>query len=489
MRVLLINPPPYQRVDEYDTPNFTRLGLACLASHLRSHGDAEIEIVDSKFERLSYAAVSDRIRQFQPDVVGLTAFTNEIIPASRVAEMAKSISPDVVTVIGGVHATVLPDRTLEEFPSFDCAVVGEGELTFTQLVGNIDRGESIAGIPGVHLRADYEHRGQRLAPQPGATPERVRTVDLDEFPNPAWDLVPNATRYLLMTQRGCAYRCTFCANPNGRTVRMRSIDAVMTELHEIIARGGTELYICDELFTVDRERTHALLDAMIAADIGSKLRWSAQTHVNTVDRELFAKMKAAGCFICGLGIETGDPDILKRMKKGSSMERVIEARQAARDAGLPIEGLLIVGHPYETWESAMRTIDFAVELNPDRPIVGVMVPYPGTEVAAMAARGEGGYRLLSTDWNDYSKQIGHALEFENLSRRELEILQMLAYVKVFLRNRRYADFARFVWKYHSEGLAVLRKIVLGRMPTPERFDSETAAPAPAGVSLSEKFRQ
>jgi len=478
LRVLLINPPPYQRVDEYDTPNFTRLGLASLAAQLlRSDSDAAIEIIDAKFERLSYAEVTDRVRRFSPDVVGLTAFTNEIIPASRVAQAVKTLSADIVTVIGGVHATVLPQRTLEEFPAFDCAVVGEGELTFVEMLAALARRESVSGIPGVRLRGDDKI----------AVPERVRTVDLDDFPNPAWHLLPPSERYLLMTQRGCAYSCTFCANPNGRTVRSRSVDSVMAELGEIIARGGEELYVCDELFTVDRERTHRLLDAMIAADIGSKLRWSAQTHVNTVDRELFLKMKAAGCFICGLGIETGDPEIMKRMKKGSSMDRVITARNAAREVGLPIEGLMIIGHPYETWESAKRTIDFAVELNPDRPIVGVMVPYPGTEVAAMAARGEGGYRLLSTDWNDYSKQIGHALEFENLSRRQLEILQMLAYVNVFLRNRRYADFARFVWRYRREGFAVLRKILSGRMPTPEAFDQEPAGATIAADGMRPKF--
>lgn len=124
-------------------------------------------------------------------------------------------------------------------------------------------------------------------------------------------------------------------------------------------------------------------------------------------------------------------------------------------------------------------LEFAVKLNPERPIVGVMVPYPGTEVAAMAERGEGGYRLLSTDWNDYAKQIGNALAFEHLSRRDLEILQMLAYVQVFLRNRRYAEFTRFVWAYRSEGLAVLRKILLGRMPTPE-----PVPPPPARAPLA-----
>jgi radical SAM superfamily enzyme YgiQ (UPF0313 family) len=464
VRVQLINPPPYQRVDEFDTPNFTRLGLACLAAKLRADGLAEVEIVDGKFERLSYEAIRERVRRFAPDVVGLTAFTNEVKPAAHVARIVKAISPAIATVIGGVHASVLPEQTLDEFPTFDYVVVGEGEVTLAELVAALDRKRTLAAVRGLCFRD-----GDR----PVRTPERERPEDLDALPPPAWDLLPRSPRYLFMTQRGCAYRCTFCANPNGRVVRARSIDHLMTELEEIIARGGEQLYVCDELFTADRERSHRLLDAMIAANIGRRLRWSAQTHVNLVDRELFAKMKAAGCFLCGLGIETGDPEIMRRMKKGSTMERVVAARNAAHEVGLAIEGLLIIGHPYETWESAMRTIEFAVRLKPETPSVGVMVPYPGTEVAAMAARGEGGYRLLSTDWNDYNKQIGNALAFENLSRRDLEILQMLAYVKVFLKNRRYAEFTRFAWKYRSEGLAVLRKILLGRAPTPEPVEEPT----------------
>ncbi len=467
MRVLLVNPPPYQRVDQYDSPDFTRLGLACLASVLQRGSDAEVEIVDAKFERLDYDAISARVRAFRPDVVGLTAFTNEIRPAARVARAVKRISPSIRTVIGGVHVSALPTDTMIEFPEFDTGVVGEGETTFRELCDAWSSGRATRNIAGIVHRDDGA---------PTVTGERERLVELGEYPLPAWDLVPPSPRYLLMTQRGCPYRCTFCVNPNGRTVRQRPIEQVIEELRVLSARpGARELYICDEIFTVDRERTHALLDAMIAANVGRTLRWSAQTHVNTVDRDLFRKMKAAGCFICGLGIETGDPAIQRAMKKGISLGRVAEARAMARDVGLPIEGLFIIGHPNESWESANRTIEFAARLNPDRPIFGVMVPYPGTEVAELAARREGGYRLISDDWNDYNKQIGDAMEFDNLSRKQLEMLQMLAYVRVFLDNRRYADLARFLWDYRREGAAVIRKIVLGQGPPPEETDWDDSA--------------
>ncbi len=466
MRVSLVNAPPFQRVDRYDSPDFTRLGLACLASKLRQTGVEDIQIIDAKFELLSYDAIHDRLRGFRPDVVGLTAFTNEIKPAARVAEMVKSYSSSILTVIGGVHASVLPERTLAEFPCFDCVVVGEGEITLAELVSAAAARRSWTNIAGLC----FTEQGKVIH-----TPERERVVDLDSLPLPAWDLLPPSPRYLFMTQRGCAYRCNFCANPNGRLVRARSPDNVIAGLEVIVARGGQELYMCDELFTANRARAHALLDAMISAGIGRRLRWSAQTHVNLVDRDLFAKMKQAGCFICGLGIETGDPEIMRNMKKGATMQRVLDARQAARAAGMPIEGLMIIGHPNETWASAMRTVNFTVKLNPERPIVGVMVPYPGTEVAAMAARGEGGYRPPSQDWNDYNKQISNALSFEHLSRRQLEVLQMLAYVKVFLWNRRWREFARFLWDYRYEGWAVVRKILFGRLPRPERGEHSQPA--------------
>jgi radical SAM superfamily enzyme YgiQ (UPF0313 family) len=468
VRVLLINAPPHQRVDRYDSPDFTRLGLACLAAQLRADGVARVAIVDAKFERLSYDEVLERVRAFGPDLVGLTAFTNEIKPAARVARMVKRHAPAIRTVIGGVHVSAIPRETLAEFPEFDFGVVKEGEPTLAELVATLGRGGDPAEVANVVHREGGEVR---------CAHERDGLVDVDAVPMPAWDLLPPSPRSLFMTQRGCPYRCNFCANPNGRTVRARSIDNLIAELDYVHrACGARELYVCDEIFTVDRERTHRLLDAMIASGVARKLRWSAQVHVNTVDRDLFAKMKAAGCFICGLGIETGDADVLRRMGKGISQERVKAVRRMAADVGLPIEGLFILGHPNETWETAMRTVDFMAELNPERPILGVMVPFPGTEVARMARRRENGYRLISSDWNDYGKQIGDALEFEHLSRFQMELLQMIGYLKVFVANRRYFDLAEFVWDYRNEGWAVLRKL-LGRKPPP--FD---AVPEPRRVS-------
>src|SRR5439155_26065470 len=184
----------------------------------------------------------------------------------------------------------------------------------------------------------------------------------------------------------------------------------------------------------------------------------------------------------GMGIETGDAEVLKATGKGSTPEMILKAGAAAKAAGLPIETYFILGHPNETLESMRRTIDLAVSLNPDTPIFGIMVPFPGTEVGRLAAAGEAGYRLRSTNWDDYDKQIGGALEFANLSRTRIERLQISAYIKVFLLNGRFVDFAKFCWRYRREGVVVLKKILLRRA---DKLGAATAGETGAGPTRLE----
>jgi len=224
----------------------------------------------------------------------------------------------------------------------------------------------------------------------------------------------------------------------------------------------TDIRFGDELLSVNMDRTHELLDAMIEAGVQKRVKWTAQTHVHFVDLPLLTKMKQAGAYRIGMGIETGDAQVLKQTGKGSTPEMILRAAEAAHQARLPIETYFILGHPNETLASMKRTVDLAVKVNPDTPIFGIMVPFPGTEVGRLAAAGEAGYRLRSTNWDDYDKQIGGALEFANLSRQRIELLQMWAYLKVFLWNHRYLDLVKFCWRYRREGFVVAKKILVRR---------------------------
>lgn len=448
-RVMLVNPPVF-RIEEpwYDAPRFVRTGLAYLAGYLRQYPGFEIKIVDSKFERLNFKQTLERVLDFKPDILGLGAFTNEIKPAAHLAKLVKEKLPKTITIIGSVHVTALPIQTLEEFPEFDIGVIGEGEITFYELCLAIRNKIPIDKIKGISYR-----NGNKIE----MTATRERILDQDSIPFPAWDLLPPAEEYVVMTLRGCPFNCLFCMNPNGRVARKRTVDNVIGELEMIIEKYRPKsILFGDELFSIDMDRTKQLLNEMIKNNLHKHIRWTAQTHVHFVDYELFKLMKKANVELVGMGIETGDEEKLKTLGKGTTLEMILKARDAARRAKVPVMTFFIIGQPNETTESIKNTINLAIKLNPDLPIFGIMSPYPGTEVARLAALGESGYRLVTTDWNEYNKQIGGALEFANLTRSQIEVIQIMAYVKVFLYNHRYFDFLKFLWHYRVGAIAMIK---------------------------------
>ncbi len=153
LRVVLVNPPPLAVVEPwYDRPDWGRIALAYLAGWLQRDPAIEVFVVDAKLERLDFSQVQSRVAELAADVVGLTAFTNEIKPAAYTASLVKDVLPDAVTVIGGVHVTALPIQTLEEFSSFDVAVIGEGEQTLEELCSAIRCGDDLSQVAGLVYR-------------------------------------------------------------------------------------------------------------------------------------------------------------------------------------------------------------------------------------------------------------------------------------------------------------------------------------------------
>ena len=249
-------------------------------------------------------------------------------------------------------------------------------------------------------------------------------------------------------------------NPNGRLVRPRSPENVIGELDFIYSFSNpSRIFFGDEIFTVKKDRIRDLCRLMIERGFHKRFSWKCQTHVACIDQDLANLMKESNCRTTGLGIESGDDHLLMKMGKGTNSKLIWDAVKVLKTAKIKFESYFILGQPNESIESAKRTIDFAVKLNPDVPILGIMVPYPGTKISEMVANGEGGYKRLSSNWNDYNKQFGNSIEFEHLSRRQLETLQLYGYVRVFLSNWRFLDLMSFAWKYRSEGFALLRKVL------------------------------
>ena len=449
MNVVLVNPAPEVLTQKWDQPGFPCLSLAYLAATLRRNG-VGVKVIDGKFEGLPLSRIVSRLAELDAPVFGLTAMTHEIVDAAKIASHIKAVHPAATVAVGGCHVTALPEQTLREFPAFDLAVVGEGEYSFLEVVRALDAGSSLQGISGIAYRENGDVR--RNAPRP-------YIADLDELPEPAWDLFPRAKTYPVMTTRGCPFQCVFCMRVQGNKLRLRTPEKVVDEIGRLISDyGAQEIIFYDETFTLKKDRIHHILDLIIERGYNRRIKWVAQTRVNECDEALLAKMARAGCWEIDLGIESGNAEMLKRIGKQITLDDARQAVRLAKKVGIRAATLFILGHPHETKKTAMDTIDFAVELNGARLSLGIMVPYPGTAVAQMAAKGEGGYRLLSQDWSDFNKYLGNALELEGLTRAELERLQAWGYVKFYLWNLRLHDLLGLVYGRRREALAAAKRL-------------------------------
>lgn len=447
MKIYLINPPSQNKVEYYQQPQNPHLGLAYLGGVLESQ-KRNFRVIDAKLLSLQIDETIKLFRNEPPDVVGLTSVTSEIDSAHLAAAMIEKAYPACTIVIGGVHASAIPEETLRKYPAFDIVVIGEGEYTFLELVEKLEGGEDIKNVKGIAFRNGAEVQ---------LNPPRELISNLDEIPNPAWHLFPPSPQYMIMSTRGCPYSCTFCYRLYGKKLRLRSPFKVIEEIEAIIDLAHPKsIAIVDATFGTNRKHSEELMDLIIQKGINKKINWSAHTRVDIGDYEFFAKMKEAGCNYVGFGIESGDENILETTEKNITVREIKASVEAARKAGLATVGYYILGHPNETKTMAKKTIDLSVKLKTDMVTYGIMVPWPGTEIYALAAQGKGGYRLITSNYSTYSKHFGTSLEFGNFSSTYLNMLRILGYIKFYLYNGRFLDFFKFLFQHRARAYRLVK---------------------------------
>jgi len=448
MKTVLVLPPARQVLERKDTPQYQHIGLGYIAAMLEKN-NLKVKVVDAKLDRLSFTQTVELIKDLKPDILGISAMTHEIDTAAKLSSQLKHLLGKIFIVIGGVHVTALPKETLNEYPCFDAGIIGEGEYAMLELVKKIENSDyDISQIKGVVYR-----KGTQVLLSESAG----RIEDVDLLPFPAWHQFPNASKYIIITSRGCPFSCVFCMQALGRKVRRRSAENVIEEMSRVLDERRPERFLFyDETFTLDKERVYAICDLMIKKGISKRVPWSATTRVDSIDKDILLKMKEAGCDHIEFGVESGDQKILDDIKKKITLKQAENALALAKDMNFHTEGAFILGHPNETLSTAYKTIYFAAKLNPDIAQIGIMVPYPGTEVFEMAKRGEAGYKILSRRWSDYNKQLGNALELDSLSRSDLEKLQLVGYLKLFVMNRRFRDLLKFILNYRREALSFIK---------------------------------
>jgi anaerobic magnesium-protoporphyrin IX monomethyl ester cyclase len=426
------------------------LSLGYMAAVLERNG-VEVTIIDSQFEGLTLAQTIDRARRTGATIFGITAMTHEVRRAHEVAAAIKETIPNSIVILGGPHGTALPMKTMEDFPAFDYLVIGEGESTIIELVDALKPDSELDGIKGLAFRRN----GSIIVNE-----KRGWIEDLDSLPFPAWHLYPPARAYPVFTARGCPFKCAFCMRVLGTKVRYRSTQNIVDELQWLSDNFHPRRFVIqDETFTMNLKRTREMADSIIERGLHKRMKWDIQTRVDLSDYDLFRRLTDAGCDLVGLGIESGNDAVLQRIGKGVSTEQAEKAVRAAKKAGLMTSAYYIIGHPSETREDILETINFATKLNTTEVVFGLMVPYPGTEIYQMATNKQGGYRLISRDWSDFDKHLGNALELENLNRRSMELLQIRAYLTFYLKNLRFFDLLKYMFEKRRAILYIMRKIL------------------------------
>lgn len=452
MRVLLINPKFHLPIDTRTTPH---LGLAYLAAVSERRGD-EVCVFDMDVEE---APLEQKVKEFRPHVVGITANTPQVKQAWYAARIIKAIA-DLPIVVGGPHPSAIPDESALK-PEVDIVVRGEGEDTWIELCAVIDRARQAGELTG---RALIDPAGHLLDNVLGisyklpdgtvrATRERPAIADLDALPWPAYhffkmdrytnmqpaiDRVDGSRSFSMMTSRGCPYRCTFCSQSiMAEKWRGRSPENVAAEFRHLIQDlGAQEIGLLDDSANINRKRLRDICEVLIREGL-TTVPWIMINGIraNLADRDLLTLMKKAGCKRTAFGVETGDPDMLVKVDKKETHEQIRQAFKAAKEVGLETVGFFIIGLPGDTEESMERTIRYAIDLDPLVANFSMMTPYPGT--IAYNELKAGGAQFLLKDWDDYVFFEGKArYEFGALTAELQERKWKEAYRRFYLRPSR-----------------------------------------------------
>lgn len=378
-KILLINPPETGQSGYTNPP----LGLLYIAGTLVKYG-FDVRVIDGCIEGKD--AVYQVMVKYQPELVGITCLTPGRKQALQVAKMAKDLNSTIKVVMGGAHPTIMYKQILENYSYVDYIVLGEGEETCLEIAQDKE--------PSLIKGLAYREKGEIVK-----TPARRYVEDLDNLPFPAWHLIDlkrypaigkgvikginlaEETRISLIFSRGCIGHCNFCSSWwIWRRWRRRSAKNMVDEIDLLYRNHGIRHFcFADDTMTVDQQATVELCDKILEQKLN--IVFHVTTRSDCLDKEVLQKLKSAGCYQIAIGIETASPKLLKKMRKESEIEASEKAIRLAKEVGLSVQALMIIGNVGETKETIKDTVNFLRRTQPDvMSCVGSLWVFPGTRL-------------------------------------------------------------------------------------------------------------
>lgn len=492
MKILLVNPP--LSVEEQRNPvvsnlfaNAMPLGILYIASYGIERG-LNIQAIDAPAERMTLDDAMAKIKKFAPDVVGITTTTPVFHRAIALARAVKTWGPSVVTVVGGPHINAAPITSMMN-KCFDIACLGEGEITFYELVTALARGESPDHIPGLIFRG-----GSGII---RFTAPRQHLMDLDQLPFPARNLLnpklytslPTDVKYLpkftVLATRGCPFHCTFCDHAaGGEKYRTPSPKYMVDELEMLEKQyKAREVAFVGSTFTAKAEKAEEMCNLIL--ERGLKLQWTCSTRVDVVSERLLTLMKKAGCWCIRFGVESGSQKILNQIRKGITKEQITKAINLCEKVGICTKAFFIVGHPMETIQTMEETIDFACSLPLTDITVQLNTPLPNTHQYATAH--EFGH-IPSVDYSKYSffspVFIPNGLTAEDLAYYHKEFYRRFFWRPETIKRqiKKVAHWATLMNYFRCLDLIFYLTLDLFKRPSRDPKAAEKVASSPIGES-------
>jgi anaerobic magnesium-protoporphyrin IX monomethyl ester cyclase len=390
-------------------------------------------ILDDDLEQLGYQKIKKSLSKLSPPIVGLTATTSTINKALEYIRLIREVLPNTLTVIGGPHATFMPEETLKACPDLDVVVVGEGEITFLELAQfAIDNKGILPDIKGIA----YKDGNNIKLNSP-----RELIEDLDNIPFPARHLVPfrryDSTQEKnsdMITSRGCVFSCGYCSSSliMGKKFRSRSPQNVTDEIEHLNEKYHLEkIAFMDDTFLLNKKRAQKIADEINRR--GMDIGFVASSRVDMVDQKLLERLKGAGLNTLYYGVESGSQRILDLMRKGITLKQAEDAVKAAKKVGVEVLTSFILGFPGETRREMDQTIDFSIKLNPDYSQFSILTPFPGTPIYYELKN----KKLIDTEnWNKYTV-LKSVVKYEDLglSKKMVENKLAYAYLKFYSRPK------------------------------------------------------
>ena len=419
-KVLLIEPPYYRLYKASYSLSRYPLSLGYLAGTIKEKTNWDVMVYNADFspkdetiettyltgvgfknylknlDHLSspvWEEIRNAIVEYKPTVIGISSKSQNFRSSCIIAKLAKEINSKIIVIMGGPHPSMVGGDILKD-PNIDIAVKGEGELTIIELLNAIDKQETFDEVKGIIYR-----NGSQVV----ENPPREYITDLDSlcFPHQYasgvlkdYDQYPKSAFENIFATRGCPYNCFFCGSRNiwSKKTRFRSAMNVINEIKSLQQMGINYIHFDDDTFGINKEYINQLCNSILKNCPG--LKWSCEIHVNLVDEQIIALMKKAGCHSIQVGIESGNNEMLKKIRKGITIEKAISATNIINKYGIALSAFFIVGFPEETEETLNDTMKAMEKVNGNL-IYSIFTPYPGTEAFQFCKE----MRLIETNYD------------------------------------------------------------------------------------------